>query len=287
MRRFCLFLALLGLLAESSHAAIRFYDDFEDGRTDQESNPSDIGFYTRFSSTATGTTRLSTPIDLTLGTGQALLIANQASGSGPVVGVFREAISLTEIGSSLRLSFDFRLTTINDSFDGFQFGFGDSNGTAATGDNQSATDNDHSYFGSIATGAATPTSEIFKQPASANTRFGNSPRTNGFSTLGADNDVAINDLDKHSAEFWITRTSASTLELRLLVDGSILARREETEVISTTFDEVFFKRNINGSAVAIDNVTIDVVPEPASALLLSLGATLLGFRRIRSQHLSA
>lgn len=139
-------------------------------------------------------------------------------------------------------------------------------------------DNDFGYHAAFGTGLAS--SEIYETPANTNTRPFNTTNTAGFTTVGTDTEVNINDTIKHTAEFQIIRTSATDVALRLFYDGSLVAQRNDSSIMATSFDQIGMAAS-NTTLWNMDNVIVEtlVIPEPSAALLGGLGLLVLLRRR--------
>ncbi len=286
MRQTPLILAAIALCAialpTASHAQVVVLNDtFEDGRTNDVPNTLDAGWFLRFTN---ANLSLGTGADATIGTGDALVYTANGAVASLITGVMSTSATLgSNINDAVILTLDFHFTGgIANNTAGFRLGLFNSNGTTTTADNSAAPDNDIGYFGTFGTGT-TPGVGIYEQ-ANTNTRPGNSLNTAGFTTVGTDATVGINDTtSKHSAEFQIIRLSATDIGLRLYYDGSLVASRNDSSISATSFDSVIINPGIAGVSFNIDNVLVQtaVIPEPSTFAMLLGGFGMLALLRRR------
>lgn len=258
-------------VSASMAAAVNvFSDDFSDGNRD--------GWYR----TSGGNL---TVIDDSagIGTGNALDFDVNSSGTQRRILANFDAVELVNIGDSLSLSFDFRITGTGDLNAGFRFGLFNSRGTLQTADATSGTSSanaadDQGYFGRLSLGTLAE-ARLQEDRASGTSFMGGSD----LSTHATDAAFGgINDVLTHTAVLTVTRmaslnSAGEPLDipvLSLLIDGTSYIDDPDGDRASPrwTFDEVGFSGGNREANFVIDNVNVDFapIPEPATLGLMAL-----------------
>jgi len=268
--------AFLPLVAE---AGVVYYDDFESGTANW------------FTVNDNGTMAITNPTDVTIGSGKVLDMAPVGANiRRPQVSNFA-ADTTVGVGESISLSFDFRLTSLKNTPSSFRFGLLNNGGTKVTANNTSDTlitniaGNDPGFFGSISTGTSLGF-KVQKDKATTSYIMANSD----ISTIGAGNTTGagINDLLKHTAKLVVAKSSpggVDTVTTDIWLDGTMIyTGTNAISPLQWTFNEVAFSANVATGGVldygyAIDNVSVNYIPEPATMSMLAVGALML--RRLR------
>lgn len=270
---------VVALMGVPSIAAVVFSDDFEDGNRD--------GWY------MTSGGNLSVVDDSAgIGTGNALdFDVNSSSNQRRILANFA-AVELVNIGDSLSLSFDFRITGTGDVDQGFRFGLFDSRGTLQTVDGTSYSSSleagdDQGYFGRLSVGALNK-ARLSEEKAGGTSFMGGTDLSDHFTDTAFG---GINDSDTHTAVLTVTRMASTNSAgepldipvLELLIDGtkSMIDIDGDRSSPRWTFDEVGFAGSNREANFVIDNVNVDYVPEPATMSLMAFGGLAL-LKRKRS-----
>ena len=273
MKRKLTGITLIGMFVVSaSMAAVVnvFSDDFSDGNRD--------GWY------RTSGGNLAVVDDSAgIGTGNALDFDVNSSGTQRRILSNYDAVELVNIGDSLSLSFDFRITGTGDLSGGFRFGLFDSRGALQTADATSGTSSsnaadDQGYFGRLSVGTLAE-ARLQEDRASGTSFMGGTD----LSTHATDAVFGgINDVLTHTAVLTVTRMASTNSEgepldipvLSLLVDGTSYIDDPDGDRASPrwTFDEVGFSGGNRDANFVIDNVNVDFapIPEPATLGLMAL-----------------
>lgn len=279
----------------ASAAVLTLTDPFTDGVRAGGSDNSGILWYDRSTSST-----MTIVNDAVIGTGNALelTLTNTTVTSRGFMGVLSGlTLDLLNTGDSINLTFDFRFipTAINSggtttapgsSNSGLTFGLYNSNGTISGGDNSMNQDNDFGFRADFGTGA---NSNIFigKEDNTTSGTAGGTGTTSSGDTLTVGLNpgsipVNINDFEKHSAQFRLTK-SAAGVDILVGFDGNTVATGTSVAPF-TSFDEIMFSQG-GGSSFRIDNVvlTFTPIPEPGGVLLAIGGvAGLLVVQRRRA-----
>jgi hypothetical protein len=283
MKRIALLVSTVALmlLVSSAGATTVFFDTFENGPTGQVStkgndswDASDVAWY---SALARGTLTIANDT-FAGGTSQrAMLFSNTTNDFFRRYGTNFAAVTPANIGDKLILSFDVRLNSspITANQNGFRFGLYNSGGTVTTTDNGNnlnqppEQNNDFGYYARISTGSpAALASDIVREPAGDNPLGGTIGGT--ALAIGA-SPVSINDNVKHTLSMSIERTGASAYTLQITVDGVLKATAVDGTPISNSFDGVYIGNGNTDMNFTVDNVLLQIVPEPATMCLLGLG----------------
>lgn len=260
-------------LAASATATAVFWDDFEDGDRN--------GWYM----TSGGIVSVEDD-SAGIGSGNGLFMdINSGSTQRRLVANFG-VVELANMGDSVSLSFDFRITGTGDQDTGFRFGLFDSMDTLQTEDAGSGSSSvnaadDKGYFASLSVG--TPTRGRLVEEKAGGTSFMGGTDLDYHLTV--DDFVGIADALKHTAVFTVSRVSSPSTQnpgsfvdvmvLELLLDGQLVMIDEDGDRASllSRFDEIGFAGTNRTCNFVIDNVdvTFTAVPEPTTLVLLGLG----------------
>lgn len=233
-----------------------------------------------------------------LGSGNALDV-NTGSAFEPVVAPFTSRT--LAVGEKIVLSFDFRFTT-NHEGSGFSFGFLNSNGTAAANTaavNSNPTTNDFGYYAQLGTPVAggAGLSRLLREDATPGAEilhFNDSvpsgsvdPKSQQLTTV-ATGVRGANTNENRVTEFSIERLDATTARIVLSFTGADVSGPSSFSVTDTvpnasyfTFNELAFSNGaIANTDYRLDNITVDVVPEPGALGLVASGG-LAALRRRR------
>lgn len=254
-------------------------DGFDDGGRTDGSDPHDVAWFTRFANPAlTIVTDNGSP---GIGDGNALDV-NANGGNQPIVGVMTNSVTLA-VSDTLEFSFDFRLTTLINSSSAFRFGIFDSNGTGATADGQTVSDNDRGYR--VVLGAGGTAALTLSEESGSNAQILTGSDGTALTDPGAVT-VNIADNEKYSAYFTITRSAAAQVDLYVAIRNSagvIIGSATGTDTTSPyfTFDEIAFN---HATTVAVDyrldNISL-TIPEPATCILVVAAMAMFGCRARR------
>ncbi len=183
-----------------------------------------------------------------------------------------DALSLA-VGDKATLSFRFRQTTTLGAAGFLRFGLLNNNGTQVVDVATASNANDDIGYGfALAIGG---TSSNFLEDTSTTPPLGGS----GISTFGTATFGIANDLASHSAVFTIERLSAS-IKLTAQIDGGTVFTGTDSTPTATIFHEIAFDSANGNPDIRIDDVVVQVVPEPSSLWLAGSGVLLgLGLRR--------
>ena len=80
---------------------------------------------------------------------------------------------------------------------------------------------------------------------------------------------------------WLTVTylDAGTVVVESSIGGQVLSNRQDIASLRTTFDTIGIGIGQAIGTFTVDNIELQLIPEPTSLLLLALGAPLLHRRR--------
>lgn len=200
------------------------------------------------------------------------------------------AQSLANVGDSITLSVDFRMTTLGTTGNtnrGFKVGLFNNNGTSLTADVATTAEatitslsDDKGYFVGIGTGT-TGTTAIMKENGLAASFMAGTDID--YLTPSGGLSPQIGDLLAHSLVLTITKDTAGTLKVDFTLDGGAvdLTSGGGTTLV-TSFNEVGFSNGAYQTGFVIDNINVTTIPEPATMSILALGALML--QRLRRQR---
>lgn len=286
-------LFVIATLASAS-AITSTSDTFTDGLKVGGSDNSGIAWYDRSANSDLTVDSTSAPnltgnaLNFNLGTGS---VAGNTVNNRGFVGAFSTTFTPTNIGDSLTLSFDFQFRATptavlpsstftsapQNASEGLTFGFFNSNGSPATADSSTESDNDFGIRGSFGSGA-TLSAALFRETNSAAGGLGTQTSSDSASFASTTTASAVNDFAKHNAQLTITLSSLGNYTVQMALDGNTIATGTTAVGTYTSFNELAFSQG-GGNALSIDNVVVTVVPEPTSAALGALGLLALLRRR--------
>jgi hypothetical protein len=270
----------LGLSASHATTIIHVDDPFTDGGATNGADAKDITWY--LNNTASATTTVAN--DTVINTGNALRL-NATSSFRRFIGVFGATITILQ-GETLQLSFDYRFHEAAAAGNNFRFGLFNNAGTVASG-NGAPVDSDNFGYASVTdpvTDSTTGT-RVAYETAGDSVLGGSTP---GAMVFIGSNGTSVNSgtTSKGSALFTITRNLDDSIFLSSSINGqpaafATLANPPSgSEFLNYSFHEVSIGVASTAADFSIDNVLVQVVPEPSAALLGGLGALML-FRRRR------
>ncbi|WP_425395233.1 PEP-CTERM sorting domain-containing protein [Aeoliella sp.] len=210
-----------------------------------------------------------------INTGDALSIES-ATRQG-VIGEFSE-LSLVDVGDTIELCFDLRLTQYADNAGGFRFGL--------YHDNDGLSDSS-GYRALLRTGSSGGSLDVQADGGDTDIAFGtNRQNPPGYAT----HVLKIDDTLPHALGMTLTRTSGG-VTINVSLDGVLAYQPDPLEhatggtiPIQTSFNQIAFTTN-GGYTGLIDNVQVKytAIPEPASLALVALGTALLAIASGRSR----
>lgn len=268
--------AVFALLAANANASIVLQDSFDDG--DRTANPA--WYLVKKESSATVVN------DATLGGGNAMQFDNQHAGSNAsdapwtqkgVAASFSDTTLNT--GETLKLSFDFRLLTATTQTGELRFGLAYDGGTAFTQDGtangSSAGDDDYSYFVGLSSGANTDLAIREDNGTSSGFLAGGDVVANK-----ASGSFTLNDTLKHTLVMEVTKTSDTLVDLSVTLDGTTTLTGQDTSNLKTLFNEVGLVSTNRDLDFMVDNLQVEVIPEPATlGIVTAAGIGIIAIRR--------
>ena len=269
------------LSLSASHATTILYvdDPFTDGGATNGADANDIAWYVNNTTNASS----SVQTDPVINTGNALRM-NAAATFRKFIGVMGASITILQ-GETLQLSFDYRFHETAATGNSLRFGLFNNGGTGASGDN-SPSDNDNFGYAVVSdpvTDSATGTRVAYEGAGDAVLGGTGSGALLVYGASGTSVNSGIN--TKGSALFTITRNLDDSIFLSSSINGQAAASGtlanppSGTQFLNYTFQEVAIGLGGTAADLSIDNVLVQVVPEPSAALLGGLGALMLLRRR--------
>ena len=83
----------------------------------------------------------------------------------------------------------------------------------------------------------------------------------------------------HTARFTLTRDTSGVI-LELTIDGTSRALGEDSTLILPTFNELAFENKTRKLDYLVDNVNLEIVPEPGRLALFALAAAACLWKRL-------
>lgn len=278
-------LALISSLTLSaSHAASVIYvnDPFTDGGASNGADAQDIAWYVNNSTNASS----SVENDTVINTGNALKMttATTTATFRKFIGVIGSTISILQ-GETLQLSFEYRYHAAANLGNGLRFGLFNTGTNSASGDNLPSDNDNFGYAGVTNPGLDSATGTRVAYEAAFDAVLGGTApgALVSFGPSGAS--VNSGTTSKGSVLFSITRNLDDSIFLSTSINGqaaasgTLVSPASGSEFLNYEFNEVAIGNGGTSANFSIDNVLIQVIPEPSAALLGGLGALLLMRRR--------
>ncbi|MCH8513978.1 MAG: hypothetical protein LAT83_20315, partial [Kiritimatiellae bacterium] len=234
------FLTLLLLSTFASlQASMIFADNFESATNSNLNNNNNVVTSNLTWYSALGLGRVRAVEDTVLGgAGNTALEMFSPDTFRRMSGQFTATTLSATVGEALQLSFDMRFTEAPASnIYGFRFGLFNSNGTLMTQSNPNGNsqptvqDDDFGYYIRMATGPATATTELIREPAGNNPLGG--PVVPGEAILtNSATPTRIEDQLVHNFVFTLTRLSGGDIGLSVLMDGNLIGSAVETNPLT-------------------------------------------------------
>lgn len=231
------------ILAADGYGQVVVSDDFQDGSRD--------GWYR----TSGGTLYVASDSS-GIGSGNALFLEVDSSSYQRRILTHFNAVELKNIGDSIALRFDFRITGSGSLKNGFRFGIFNASGTlqnsdAVSGSSSANAADDTGFFVMQSLGALN-TVRLVRERGETNSFIGG-----GDLSYHATDDYfgSIDDAARHSAEFSLTLLSGG-LKLTYTLDGAKTIETVTSATV-TAFDEIGFAGTGNESSFVIDNVRVE------------------------------
>ncbi|WFB34976.1 PEP-CTERM sorting domain-containing protein [Kiritimatiellota bacterium B12222] len=204
-----------------------------------------------------------------------------------------DAQSLSNVGDGIEVSYSFTPTgagTFKNQENAFRVGFYDSKGTLVTSDStssgQSAFNDDKGYMALYSPRMATqPSDEFYQRTGSNNNLWTSSTRTavSGSPDLTSPSTGAVTGL------FRVELISPTSIQLTSQINGSASQSIVDLSGLETSFDMVsFFAMSGGGSqSLTFDEMTVTVIPEPSSLVLIMGAAGLFLISGVRRRSLKS
>lgn len=279
--------AILALCATPVHATILLNDTFSDGDRTNANLPGSAAWFLAGSGAAPSSNPPSITSTVTSGT-----LVNTTNSNGATFALaasFASSGYTLAAGETLRLTFDVTLSyNGNSSADAFRFGFFDSKGSPITADANgsnggSAQFNEwrgYSFWNPYGTTTGLNAS-IRKRVANDQVLYLGSVNSSRDTTPYTSGDL-VNGIT-YQGLFTITN-NGDDFEIHASLGNTSLSWTDDTSSPVTTFDSIAFFAGGTpmgaGGSFTLDNVMVDVVPEPSSIFLAGL-ASLTFLRRRR------
>jgi hypothetical protein len=185
--------------------------------------------------------------------------------------------TLTNVGDTITLSMDFKLTdfTVANVNRAFRFGLFTTNATSLTADSTTSAEatvtalsDDKGYF--VGIGQGTGTSALQREDGTGASFMAGSDAP----TLLAGTTTVL-DQNWHSVVLKITKDTASTVLLDFNLDGGAIEMSNGgSTTVYATFNNIGLSNGSSNTDFVVDNVVVDftAIPEPATLSILALGA---------------
>ncbi len=183
------------------------------------------------------------------------------------------------VGQSLKLSFNvsFGSGIYDNTSTVFRFGLYSSNGTLATDNGTTNSDDDSGYFVNVGTGTKGSSLLVYKEVGNSYGILGGSDLT----SLSGNGGFAVSNTGgDYSFTFGIERTDDKTLVFTVFQGNTLLLTTTNSSGIYTNFDEIAISA-LTGSAHNLDNVKLEFVPEPSAIGLLAISSVAFLYARKR------
>lgn len=274
------FLTVLLAMPSLSFSAIIVSDPFDDGGFTDGADASDTGWFKNTTDSA-----ISVVNDVAMG-GNALNFNTNPAFRATTAAI--PTSTLVNNGDFIKLSFSFRYTaTPANVVGGIRFGiYNNPVALADTGDDVSPGSGNTAtgYYVNFTSGTTASTAtafaghEIIRESGTVSGILGGTDRT----SLGLPpaSGLGVTDTSVHTASLLITKT-ATGYTLVGQLDGNSLANGTTTTTLYNGFNTIGISTAGNESDLLIDNVVVDFVPEPSSAILAGAGALAFALRRRR------
>lgn len=265
---------VLGLLALLTVATVRgdivLSDSFSDGsRVDQ--NLPDSVRWAAMRATA----------DAYVSSAGTLVGTNNTSGTG-FLGYFAQPALTLSVGQTLTLSFSYQFGATNHQDSNFRVNLFNSGGVRTTNDNTGFNNGAFNGWTGYGFGGQFGTNGLLRYRVVERTSTANNLLTGSSYTI-ANSAVQTNGSQLstwYTASLTLEYLDASTMRYTANLAGQTLVATDTVNLV-TSFDAVAISGGAN-NWMAIDDVTVTVVPEPSVALLLTSGLLALGLLRRRS-----
>lgn len=185
------------------------------------------------------------------------------------------------VGERLVLNFDIRY--LASASGEFRFGLYNNGGTSVTGNNQAADSNDYGYRIALDRNGMAASTSLASEIGEAASDIGLG--TTRAITGGTTSDFTAFGTVSQNVSLSVERTNATTNTITLGINGTTRGSWTDNATGASngtaatfTFNEVFFSPT-QATQVRFDNISVDLIPEPSTALLGALGALCLLRRR--------
>ncbi len=206
----------------------------------------------------------------------------QVNSGNTIYTAFSTSTLLTGETITLTLSYRFP-STPSASSETFRIGLYDSNTAAAvTADISPIASADLQQYDGYYAGLAVGVNPSASGTALRQRNTGNSnalTSTSGLTAISSNNSGVASGTTIHTLEYSITRTSATELSFVTKIDGTTLLTGTDSTGIYTTFNSLAIAGV--GGTIILDNILLETVPEPGTALLLALGGAFVLYRTRR------
>lgn len=210
-----------------------------------------------------------------------LVGTNNTSGTG-FLSYFAQPQLTLSIGQSVQLSFDYQFAATNHGDGTFRVNLFNSGGVRTTNDNTGFNNavfngwTGYGFAGQFGTNGALRY-RVVERSIAANNLLSGAAYSIGNSAVQTNGSQVAT---WYTATLTLDYLSASSMRYTANLAGQTLSATDTVSLV-TSFDAVSISGGANGW-MAVDNVTVTVVPEPSVALLLTSGLLAFGLLRRRS-----